>query len=246
MKNPVQIYDDLADAVDALSFSNPVACVYNPLRYAKNAMIQYLERYDSAYKEAVFLGMNPGPWGMVQTGIPFGDVPMVRDWIGIDVPTAVPEIQHPKRPIEGFQCRRREVSGKRFWGLMQAIYGTPEVFFSNNIVLNYCPLAFMEAGGKNITPDKLPIQERNALLTVCDNALVELLSYYQPKYLIGIGNFALKRLELICTDNLEISRKVEICKIPHPSPASPAANQDWAGQTRNKLCEIGITLPDGS
>lgn len=243
MKNPVQIYIDLADAVEVLSFSKPVACVYNPLRYARNAIDQYLERYDGVQKEAVFLGMNPGPWGMVQTGIPFGDVPMVRDWIGINAPVTAPNIQHPKRPIEGFLCKRREVSGKRFWGLMQAIFNTPEVFFSKNMVLNYCPLAFMEVSGKNITPDKLPSQERNALLTVCDKALVQLLSYYQPRYLIGIGNFALKRLESICADNLDIYSKVKVSKIPHPSPASPAANQDWSGQTHKILCEIGITMP---
>ena len=35
-------------------------------------------------KEAVFLGMNPGLWGMAQTGVPFGTVSLVRDWMGIE------------------------------------------------------------------------------------------------------------------------------------------------------------------
>ena len=35
-------------------------------------------------KRVVFLGMNPGPFGMAQVGVPFGEVAAVRDWLRID------------------------------------------------------------------------------------------------------------------------------------------------------------------
>ena len=242
MTTPQAVYAELADAVDALDFAAPVACVYNPLRHAHQAVALYLERFGEAPKNAVFLGMNPGPWGMVQSGIPFGDVPMVRDWMGIKVPIDVPSNQHPKRPIEGFQCKRREVSGSRFWGLIRDCYGPPEAFFRDHIVLNYCPLAFMTDTGRNLTPDKLPVAERNALQAVCDQALVQLLRHFQPRYAIGIGNFAMQRLDSVCDPEPDL-QDIAIRKILHPSPASPAANRDWAGQAETQLREIGITLP---
>ena len=58
--------------------------------------------------------MNPGPWGMVQTGVPFGEVSLVREWLGIDATIRRPKVLHPDRPVEGFLCQRREVSGSRF------------------------------------------------------------------------------------------------------------------------------------
>ena len=33
-------------------------------------------------KKLIFVGMNPGPFGMVQCGVPFGEIAAVRDWMG--------------------------------------------------------------------------------------------------------------------------------------------------------------------
>lgn len=108
----------LSDGVDKLVFSEPVTHVYNPLRYAWDAHHRYLKLApETQAARVLFLGMNPGPWGMAQTGVPFGQVEAVRDWLGIDVPVGKPAKEHPKRPIEGFACRRSEVSGERLWAL---------------------------------------------------------------------------------------------------------------------------------
>jgi len=42
--------------------------------------------------------MNPGPWGMAQTGVPFGEINAVKDWLGINAEVDKPQKQHPKRP----------------------------------------------------------------------------------------------------------------------------------------------------
>src|SRR5689334_22585808 len=82
-------------------FGPAVCCVYNPLEYAWPAHELYLEKYAAAPKQVLFLGMNPGPFGMAQTGIPFGEVAAVRDWLKIQTPVKKPAREHPKRPVEG-------------------------------------------------------------------------------------------------------------------------------------------------
>lgn len=43
--------------------------IYNPLEYAANLHNQYVHMYCDKPKKVLFLGMNPGPFGMVQTGV---------------------------------------------------------------------------------------------------------------------------------------------------------------------------------
>jgi len=109
----VDIGRALGTSVSKLRFSEPDTHVYNPLVYARAPHEQYLERFGAPPREALLLGMNPGPFGMAQTGVPFGDVGIVRDWTGIEAPVAQPERPNPKRPIQGFACTRSEVSGSR-------------------------------------------------------------------------------------------------------------------------------------
>ena len=160
--------------VEQLDFGPPVTHVYNPLAYATKPHDTYLKKWGSEPVRVLFLGMNPGPFGMAQTGVPFGEVSLVRDWLGVEGPVGRPEHEHPKRPIEGFACTRSEVSGSRFWGAVAAHWRTPERFFKNHFVGNYCPLVFMTETGRNLTPDKLSADEREALFDCCDRYLLRL------------------------------------------------------------------------
>ena len=177
----------LCQEVDALRFGPPVTHVYNPLDYAWDAQAQYIERYASARKQVVLLGMNPGPFGMGQTGVPFGEVARVRGFLGIEATVKRPALEHPARPVQGFACTRSEVSGSRVWGLVEARWGTAQAFFADHYVANYCPLLFMEASGKNRTPDKLASAERAALTAACDRHLRRTIELLAPQWVIGIG-----------------------------------------------------------
>jgi single-strand selective monofunctional uracil DNA glycosylase len=228
---------DLRDEVSGLAFAPPVRHVYNPLDYAWEPHEEYLRRFGTGSKEVVLVGMNPGPWGMVQTGVPFGEVSLVRDWMGIDGAVGTPADAHPKRPVEGFDCRRSEVSGRRLWGWARARFGTPERFFARFFVANYCPLAFLETSGRNRTPDKLPAAEYRPLYAACDRALRRTVELLAPRRVVGLGAFAEKRARA-ALEGLD----VEIGTVLHPSPASPAANRDWSGQAERRLRELGIDL----
>ena len=224
--------------VDALSFAAPVTHVYDPLDYAWAAHSRYLERWGKGPKEAVFLGMNPGPFGMAQTGVPFGEVSLVRDFLGVTAKIARPKKEHPKRPVLGFDCDRSEVSGARFWGWAKERFGTAEAFFERFFVINYCPLVFMETSGKNRTPDKLPVLERQALYAACDRALAKMIDELAPTRIIGIGAFAEERarVALAGRDGLHIG-----C-ILHPSPANPRANRGWSLVAEEQLRALGVSL----
>ena len=221
--------------MDRLKFGPPVAHVYNPLTYAWACHEAYLTKYGATPKRVVFLGMNPGPFGMVQTGVPFGEIAAVRDWLKIQAEICRPPEQHSRRLVLGFDCARSEVSGKRLWGLFAERFGTAERFFSEHIVLNYCPLAFMEEGGANRTPDKLPSREREQLFAACDENLRTAIKLLNPEWLIGVGDFAFKRAQELFDDG-----GPKIGRILHPSPASPTANRDWAAQATRQLGELGV------
>src|SRR5688572_33228110 len=102
----LDISRSLSARVASLRFADPVCCVYNPLDYARAPHELYLSRYGGGKKEVLLLGMNPGPFGMAQTGVPFGDVTMVRDWLRLDAPVGKPRDEHPKRPVLGFEIGR--------------------------------------------------------------------------------------------------------------------------------------------
>ncbi|MEM1441549.1 MAG: uracil-DNA glycosylase family protein [Verrucomicrobiota bacterium] len=228
---------DLVSSLQGLKFGSPVTHVYNPLEYARASHEQYVERFGNSKKRVLMMGMNPGPWGMAQTGVPFGEIALVRDWMGISEEVGKPENEHPKRPIVGFDCEKSEVSGRRLWGLFSESYPNVDDFFADFYVVNYCPLVWMEESGKNRTPDKLPAAEMEPVSTACDVYVSEHLRLLKPEFLIGVGAYAETGLKRIA-EAMEYEAKTG--RILHPSPASPAANRDWAGSATKQLREIGV------
>jgi single-strand selective monofunctional uracil DNA glycosylase len=235
-KKLIAAAQELSAQVDRLKFKPPVTHTYNPLTYAWAAHAEYLRRFGNGQKRVVFLGMNPGPFGMAQIGIPFGEIAAARDWMGIQTPIGKPAKEHPTRLILGFDCPRSEVSGRRFWKLGADRFGTPEKFFAEHFVVNYCPLAFLEASGLNRTPNKLPAPERERLFQICDDHLRRVLEILQPEWLVGIGGFAKERGELVAA-----TLKIRLGQILHPSPASPKANRhDWGETATRELIQLGV------
>jgi single-strand selective monofunctional uracil DNA glycosylase len=234
MEALLKIERELSRRLGGLRFGAPVAWVYDPLTYAWGPHAEYVRRYAGPGR-VLLLGMNPGPWGMAQTGVPFGAIPLVRDWLKIEGEVGVPAEMCPARPVDGFACRREEVSGTRVWGWARDRFTTPAAFFQRFYVMGWCPLMFLEASGRNRTPDQLPAAERAPLYAACDDALREMLEVLRPTLAVGMGGLAHKRLSVV--------GGVPIGRMPHPSPASPAANRGWAPLAEQALTELGVEIP---
>lgn len=232
-----RISAELTSALAELRFSEPVTHAYLPTDYAKNLCEAFFAQAQPE-PEALLLGMNPGPWGMAQTGVPFGEIAAVRDFLGIAGEVGKPDPEHPKRPVDGLHCTRSEVSGRRLWGWAEERFGSPERFFATFFVHNFCPLAFLEESGRNRTPDKLPASERLALEGPCDEALRQVVTALQPKRVIGVGKYAERQAKRALADF-----DLPIGTVLHPSPASPIANRGWAPQAEAQLLALGIPLP---
>ena len=226
----------LADRLRPLAFTK-ASHVYLPLDYAREPHEEYLRRYGSSPKRVIFLGMNPGPFGMAQTGVPFGEVAAVRDWMGISTPVGKPDREHPKRPVQGFACPKSEVSGRRLWGLFAERFGPAPSFFKDHFVINYCPLVWMSETGANLTPDKMAAPEMVAVDEACLDHLAESLAALQPEWLIGVGGYAEERLRAAAALT---GSKANLGRVLHPSPASPAANRGWAEAATKQLLEQGV------
>lgn len=233
----VAIAQALSKQVNKLRFGEPVAYVYNPLDYASASHAQYCERFGKGPKRYLWLGMNPGPFGMAQTGVPFGEIEAVTDWMGIAAPVKKPSKEHPKRPIQGFDCPRSEVSGKRLWGYIESRWGDPEEFFASSFVYNYCPLLFVHETGKNITPDKLAVAEQKPLFEACDRALAQSVEALQVECIVAVGVFAQKQAKRVLKEH-----ELRHARVLHPSPASPIANRGWASAAQKELEDQGLYL----
>ncbi len=238
MTSLLSIASSLSHDLSRLSFSPPVAFVYNPTDYAQTPLSMYFDRFGQSPKKVVLVGMNPGPWGMLQTGVPFGEVSLVRDWMGIKGYVKQPGRLHPKRPVDGFACTRSEVSGRRLWGWARDRFGPAEEFFRDFFVVNFCPLAFFDEGGKNITPDKLKADDKTQLFRLCDGAMKRTVELLTPEYVIGIGKFAYYR-SVTALEGIDLT----VGRVTHPSPANPAANKGWQDIIERELNELGIKVP---
>lgn len=236
----IEIKNDLVRDLEELRFSEPVSYVYNPLVYAAEPHEEYLRRFGSGEKEIVFVGMNPGPWGMTQTGVPFGEVRHVKDWLGITGTVGHPPREHPKKKVDGFSCCRSEVSGMRLWGLIAETFSAPEEFFRRFFVANFCPLLFLDEGGRNLTPDKLRSEEVAAVIAVCNRALRRTIEALGARVVVGVGKFA----EVQSRAALE-GLPARITCILHPSPSNPAANRGWKSIVLAQFQEQNIDFHPG-
>nr|XP_054510120.1 single-strand selective monofunctional uracil DNA glycosylase [Agelaius phoeniceus] len=215
----------------------PVSVVYAPLEYAWEPHRSFVRRFLRSPKAVLFLGMNPGPFGMAQTGVPFGEAWHVREWLRVSGAVRRPPCEHPKRPVLGLRCPRAEVSGARFWGLIRSLCPDPRAFFRHCFVHNLCPLLFLAASGRNVAPPELRAAERERLLGPCGAALAAAVRALGVRLVVALGRVAELRARRALRD---AGIAVPVAWIPHPSPRNPRANRGWEGEARERLRELGV------
>ncbi len=233
-------------AIPALETTSLVAHATNPLDYAWVHHAQFIEQWGGRGATTLLLGMNPGPWGMAQTGVPFGATEVAQRFLKIDAADLnTPANAHPKRPVVGMALQRQEVSGTRLWNLMESMYGSPEATFEHLFVVNHCPLLLLGERGQNITPDKVPKAIIEPVLNACDEHLKAVVDIMGIERIVGVGKYAEQRAKLAFDagkDGLGTTasgRRISITTCWHPSPASPLANRnegaDWRANVRKVL-----------
>ena len=102
------------EAITGLEASGTVAHATNPLNYAWQHHEQFLRNWGGLGAKTLLLGMNPGPWGMAQSGVPFGSTEIAKNQLQIKpYKLTTPKNAHPKRPIVGLDLARQEISGPK-------------------------------------------------------------------------------------------------------------------------------------
>ena len=234
----LEMEDNFAASLKGLTFGDKVAHVYNPLEYAAEPHKNFVKKYLNCSKAVLFLGMNPGPFGMAQNGVPFGDTGFVKNWLGVFGEVTHPVVEHPKRVIKGLNCTRKEVSGTRFWGLAQKTCGNAEKFFKNCFVANFCPLLFLSHTGSNIIPSKLPLAKRRMLEEICSEYLLQYIQFLNCKIIVAVGKYAEEQVrKTLLQANL---MHINVAYLLHPSPASPQANRGWEEVAIQQLHDCGV------
>ncbi|XP_049285272.1 single-strand selective monofunctional uracil DNA glycosylase [Anopheles funestus] len=232
------IEQELSAALRKVTLPSDVAACYDPIEYASEIHCAYLQRFLDGPKPILFLGMNPGPWGMCQTGVPFGYVPAVRDWMGLRGTVTKPKPELAARPVEGLACTREEQSGKRWWGLYEELCGTSDGFFRSCFVYNLCPLAFFHQTGRNITPSELKGKAKGEIQSISEQYLAIALTLLKPKIVISVGRYTEDRIKSLTKQN-KIDPTIATYCMPHPSPRS-LNNTNWPEKAKLWLTEHGI------
>ncbi|CAH0594158.1 unnamed protein product [Chrysodeixis includens] len=220
----LHLADELNLSLEQYKIPPKVQNVYNPTIYARHTFEMYIRKYCNTKKKIVYFGMNPGPWGMSQTGVPFGEITSIRDWLGISGPVEQPPSQNANRPVLGFNCTRTEISGKRFWGLFKTLCGTPEKFFESSFVYNYLPQQWMTSNGCNLTPAEFKKSEVEELYNICDPIFSKILQLYKVEIIVAIGKFCETRAKEVLKRHSLPS--IQILYLPHPSPRA-VNNKNW-------------------
>ncbi|CAG5129987.1 unnamed protein product [Candidula unifasciata] len=234
----VLLEKELCEKLSRVSLPGKIQYVYNPLEYAFDSHLNFVRRFCTGEKYVLFVGMNPGPFGMSQNGVPFGECSIVKEWLQIEGEVLKPVLEHPKRRIVGLECSRSEVTGARFWQLIRTLCHTPEHFFRTSYVHNLCPFAFLTDTGKNVTPPQLASSILDQINVLCNATLIEVVRLLKSKYVICVGKYALAQAQKALSGD-EFSGITLEC-LMHPSPINPAANKGWADIAIKQLTEIGI------
>ena len=219
--------DSFISALDKLEDNFKDYIVYNPLKYAYNMHCEYLKKSTNHGAKMLFLGMNPGPYGMMQNGVPFGAVNAVKNYLKI-TNDVKPFCLHEKHNIIGLETKRDEVSGKKLWSLMESLYKDADELFKHITVQNYCPLAFLDSSGKNIALNN--VKNRKALEELCDQYLKEYILDNNIKTAVGVGVYAFDKLN-------SLNLNIKVIKVLHPSPLNPLAHKGWAEGVINAIGE---------
>lgn len=221
--------------------------VWNPGRYGASWHRRFRRMVPLESNPVILFGLNPGPYGMAQTGIPFTDVKRLRERLPrlaasleIHGPVEVPGLAPPS--LRPFLTRSFESSAVRIYRFLDLAWGSAEEGWRKVGVANPCSLLFMDAAGKNRTPADLQgavSRRRSAghsaaeLREACDRlrrkAALEAMAAVRPRGVVLLGKDVQKALGSV---TVKVVGARDVLPWEHPARAVPTR---WA---RGLLGEI--------
>lgn len=143
--------------------------VVNPGSYGERWHARFRRTYPLRRNPLLFCGLNPGPYGMAQTGVPFTDLKRLR----AELPRLATELEATgsalvppglaPAPLRPFLTRTFESSSVRVYRFLALVRETAEAALRDVVFVNPCPLLFVERrSGENRTPADLPRELRRA------------------------------------------------------------------------------------
>ena len=132
--------------------------VWNPGSYGAPWHRVFREIYPLRERPILMFGLNPGPYGMGQTGIPFTDVRRLRQCLPKMALTLRERGREPRVPglaprsLRRFFTREFESSAVRVYRFLELGWGSAEKGWRSVGVANSCPLLFLDPEGRNQTP----------------------------------------------------------------------------------------------
>ncbi len=136
--------------------------IWNPGLYGETWHARFRRLYRPGQHPLVVFGLNPGPYGMAQTGIPFTDIrrlvsalpDLAAELRGRGERVEPPGLAPPG--LRPYLSRSFESSAVRVYRFLKKGWGGAERGWTEVVVANPCTLLFIDpAEGKNRTPADL-------------------------------------------------------------------------------------------
>jgi single-strand selective monofunctional uracil DNA glycosylase len=135
--------------------------IWNPGLYAASWHALFRKEYPASAGCILVFGLNPGPYGMAQTGIPFTDLKRLREHLprlakGLERRgCSLAGVGLAPRSLRPYLSRTFESSAVRVYRFLSRGWGSAEDGWRSVVVANPCSLLFMDAAGENRTPADL-------------------------------------------------------------------------------------------
>lgn len=159
--------------------------VLNVHAYGWSAYEAFVRAYYSDGRPRILaLSMNPGPFGAVQTGIPFCDVPLARQLLpGFDRLIAA-------KP-SWVASERREISALKLVVWSDARFGGIRGLYARVLLAMTCPLAILRGPRKtNVPLPALPRREQEKIEAFIPRHAAEEIRLAEPAGILMLGEWA--------------------------------------------------------
>ena len=200
--------------------------VWNPPLYTEEIYRRFLQRYPPKPSPILLLGLNPGPHGMAQTGIPFTDCRTASQLLDISLPIPGKAPTDLARRLKKPTGRWRSTYERSSLGIYRFLRlgwnNSLEDAFARVYFANPCPLLFLTAEGKNVTPADPILKRLPEIADLRREAVRRSGALLAPSSVVCLGSDAFSVMgkaasELVGPENVHA--------YPHPARAIPIA---WA------------------